>query len=149
MRALEQLRLHHLAHFHAQLVVVEWLGQIIFRARLHRFDCDSLRAVCGDHQHCAGRIDFADVPQQLESAHPFHAEVGDNHVEQARFDLLQRFLAALCGLDFVALLGEEPFERDDYSALVINYQQSAFQLRALEVSLDVAAGLTIDASIST
>ena len=55
------------------------------------------------------------------------------HVEQSGLDLLERFFARLRGLDFVALLGEEPFERDDDSALVVNYQQSAFQLRSLEV----------------
>ncbi len=45
----------------------------------------------------------------------------------------ERFLARLRGLDFVALLGEKPFERDDDSALVVNYQQSPFQLRSLVV----------------
>ncbi len=45
----------------------------------------------------------------------------------------ERFLARLSGLDLVALLGEEPLERDDDSALVVNYQQSAFQFRSLVV----------------
>src|ERR1700722_8743772 len=134
--ALEQLRLHHLAHFHAQLVVVERLGQVVLGAGLHRFDGDSLRAECGNHQHGACRIELAHVLEQFEPAHSLHAEVGDDHVEQSRLDLLDRFFARLRGLDFVALLGEEPFERDNDSALVVNYQQSAFQFRSLEVGAD-------------
>ena len=78
-------------------------------------------------------IELAHVLEQFEPAHALHAEVGDDHVEQPGLDLVERFLARLGGLDFVALLGEEPFERDDDAALVVNYQQSAFQLRSLEV----------------
>ncbi len=136
--ALEQLRLHHLAHFQAQLVVVERLGQVILGAGLHRFDRDSLRAERGDHQHGACGIELAHMLEQFEPAHSLHAEVGDDDVEQAGLDLLERFFAGLRRLDFVALLGEEPFERDDDAALVVNYQQSPFQFRSLEVGADGA-----------
>src|SRR5467141_1813621 len=43
--AAQQLLLHHVADFDSQLVIVERLGQVIFRAGLHRFDRDPLRSV--------------------------------------------------------------------------------------------------------
>ncbi len=129
VRALEQLLLHHVADLEPQLVVVEGLGQIIFSPGLHRLDRDPLRSVRRDHQDCALGIDRAHLAQQVEPAHALHAQVGDDHVEQAGLDLLERVFAGLGGIDLVAFLGEEPLERDQDSALVVNDKQPSLHSR--------------------
>ncbi len=120
MGALEQLLLHHVADLESQLVVVERLGKIVLGPGLHRLDRDPLRAVRGDHQDRALGVEHAHLAHQVEAAHPLHAQVRDDHVEEAGLDLLERIFSGLGGIDLVALFGEESLERDQDSALVVN-----------------------------
>ena len=84
--ALEPRVLHHAAHQHAQLVVVEGLRQIVGGAVLHRLHGDLLGAVGGDHDDGRIRIDAPRVLEHLHAVDVLHREVGDHHVEASRLD---------------------------------------------------------------
>src|ERR1022692_4541152 len=131
MGAFEKLRLPHLAHLDAQFVIIEWLGEIILGAGLHRFDGDTLRSVCGDHQNRAFGIDLAYLAKQVHAAHGLHAVVRDDDVERRGFYFLERLFAGLRGIYLVAFFGEQALERDYDAALVVNDQQPPLHCRPL------------------
>src|SRR5262249_13946523 len=61
----------------------------------------------------------------LHAAHPVHAEIGDDEVKAAGLDAAQGFLAARRRLDLVALLREQPAQRDQQRLLVVDYEDSS------------------------
>src|SRR5262249_51971278 len=78
---------------------------------------------------------------------PLHRKVGDDHVKETGLDLFQRLFAGLRGLDLVAFFGEQAFERDDDSALVVDDEQSALHCtsRGFVRCVAIGSGASVDA----
>ena len=87
--------LERVADLHLQLVDVERLGQVVVRAEAHRLDRGVGGRKRGDHDAEDVRVDPLRRAQDVHAAHVRHLDVGDQQIEAAALELLDRRPAVL------------------------------------------------------
>ena len=105
---------------HLQLIDLERFGHVIVRAHLHGLDSGFDRGVSGNENDRRLTMMLAHVAENIEAAHRFHANIGDDDVRLNRVELLDRLLRDVKGKNLVTFF---PAKRDDHlhhRRLVIN-----------------------------
>ena len=114
--------LDDLLHAQAEHLDVERLGEIVEDAALHCVDRGLHARVGGkqdDRDVGARRVHFA---EERHAVHRLHPEVGDDDVDAASLDDLQRRGAVLRGLDFIPVRLQQPLHEQQNARFVVDYE---------------------------
>ncbi len=116
--------LERVADLDLQLVDVERLAEVVVRAQPHRFDGGVGRRERGNHDAEHVLIDALGGAQHFDAAHVGHLDVGDQEVEPAALELVDRLAAVFGKRDVVALAPQHDRQQLAHRPLVVDDEQS-------------------------
>src|SRR5690606_28817483 len=104
----------------AERLVVAGLRQIVVGPELQRLDCAVDAAIAGQHEN---RDRVAATPDLLEDGQPVaprHLEVEEHQLVGGLSEACEALVTTRCGVDFVAIVGEERSGPDTERPVVVN-----------------------------
>jgi hypothetical protein len=120
----EAALLEGVADLHLQLVDVERLAEVVVGSQPHRFDGGVGRREGGNHDAEHVLIDALGGPQYFDAAHVGHLDVGNEEVEAAALELVDRLLAVFGKDDIVPLAAQHDRQQLAHRPLVVHDEQA-------------------------
>ena len=114
-------------------IIVERFGDVMKRTRAHRLDSAFDRSEGGDEQHQRATVDLAQALNQFDASHLRHHEVGDRQIEPRRSIFIERGLAVISHVGFVAVLAQKIDQELTHPAIVVDDQNApGFEIRLVD-----------------
>jgi hypothetical protein len=126
---------HCVADHQDRLVQRQGLLDEIERTHLDRTHCRLDVAVAGDHDHRRIHTTLPETGQRREAVDAGEPDVEDDHVVRRPGHTIETGLAAVDGIDDVALVAQHARERTSHARLVVHYEYGRFHNPCIADSL--------------